>query len=97
MTEQTFVFYTSRLERDPREDRWAYTGIPDIFYQTYEEARADVMAMLKNIEAEPDETPCVHLIERVETLPITKDSLLALLNQGMGAVLKSYEIVERVG
>ncbi len=30
-------------------------------------------------------------------LPMTKDTLLALLNEGMGAVLKSYEIVETVG
>ncbi len=97
MTEQSFVFYTSRLQGNPREDRWAYAGIPDIFYHTYEEARADVMAMLKDIEAQPDETPGVHVIEKIETLPITKDTLLALLNEGMGAVLKSYEIVERVG
>ncbi|MDE3854418.1 hypothetical protein [Sinorhizobium meliloti] len=55
------------------------------------------MAMLKDIEAEPDETPGVHLIERIEMLPLTKDTLLALLNEGMGAVLKSYEIVETVG
>lgn len=60
-------------------------------------AHADVMAMLKDIEAEPDETPGVHLIERIEMLPMTKDTLLALLNEGMGAVLKSYEIVETVG
>ncbi|WP_339073092.1 hypothetical protein [Sinorhizobium meliloti] len=97
MTQQSFVFYTSRLQGDPGEDRWAYTGIPDIFYHTYEEAHADVMAMLKDLEAEPDETPGVHLIERIETLPMTKDTLLALLNEGMGAVLKSYDVVETVG
>ncbi len=37
MTQQSFVFYTSRLQGDPGEDRWAYTGIPDIFYHTYVE------------------------------------------------------------
>lgn len=97
MTEQTFVFYTSRLQGATKEDRWAYTGTPDIFYHTHEEARADVMTMLKDIEAEPEETPGVQLIERIETLPIAKDTLLALLNHGVGAVLKSYEIVETVG
>ncbi|MDC9813924.1 hypothetical protein [Rhizobium binxianense] len=97
MTEQTFVFYTSRLQGAMKEDRWAYTGTPDISYHTYEEARAGVMAMLKDIAAEPDETPGVQLIERIETLPITRDTLLALLNDGVGAVLKSYEIVETVG
>ncbi|MBX4952696.1 hypothetical protein HJA95_24680 [Rhizobium binae] len=97
MTEQSFVFYTSRLQGAMKEDRWAYTGTPDIFYHTHEDARADIMAMLKQIEDEPDETPGVHQIERIETLPVSKDTLLALLNGGMGAFIKSYEIVEIVG
>lgn len=97
MTEQTFVFYTSRLQGAMKENRWAHTGTSDIFYYSHEEARADVMAMLMDIAAEPEETPGVQLIERIETLPITKDTLLTLLNDGVGAVLKSYEIVETVG
>lgn len=97
VTEQTFVFYTSRLQGAMKEDRWAYTGTPDIFYHTHDEARAGLMAMLRDIEAEPEETPGVQLIERIETLPMTKDTLLALLNDGVGAVLKSYEIVETIG
>lgn len=97
MTERSFVFYTSRLQGAMKEDRWACTGIPDIFYHTHEEARADIIAMLSQVEDSPDETPGLHQIERIETLPVSKDTLLALLNEGMGAFLKSYEIVEIVG
>ncbi|MCA1441908.1 hypothetical protein I6F07_17130 [Ensifer sp. IC4062] len=96
MTEQSFVFYTSSSEGSPGS-RWEYTGIPDIFYQSYEEARDEVMAMRKEMAAEHDEKPGVHLIERIETLPVSQETLLALLNEGMGAFIKSYEIVERVG
>ncbi|WP_157628150.1 hypothetical protein [Ensifer sp. BR816] len=52
--------------------------------------------MRDDLKAANEELPAFR-IEKIETLPVSKANLLTLLNEGMGAFLKSYEIVETVG
>lgn len=96
MHEQTFQLYTYSVVRDPEEPRWAETGIADIFFGSFEEAKAEITRLREDVEAGDDEAFPPIRIEKIETLPVSKANLLTLLNEGMGAFLKSYEIVETV-
>lgn len=92
----SFVFYTFANVETVEEPRWKDTGIPETFYETLEDARSEVAALRADLMAgEHDEVPPMQ-IERIETLPMSKANVLTLLNDGVGACLKSYEIVEVV-
>lgn len=95
--EQTYELYTYSVVHDPEEPRWAETGIPDIYFGSFEAARAEVARLRDDLEASDEEVLPRMRIEKIETLPVSKANLLTLLNEGMGAFLKSYEIVETVG
>lgn len=96
MQEQTFQLYTYSMVHDPEEPRWAETGIPDIYFASLEEAKAEVARLRNDLKSADEEFP-VFRIEKIETPPVSKASLLTLLNEGMGAFLRRYEIVETVG
>lgn len=92
----SFTFYTYSAATEPEEERWAYTGIPDNFFGDVHSARAAVMELRNDIIDDPDgEWPRMH-IEKIETLPVSKDTLLAFLNDGVGSFIKRYEIVETI-
>ncbi|ARS70998.1 hypothetical protein [Sinorhizobium meliloti] len=94
--EQTFQLYTYSVVHDPEEPRWAETGIPDIYFASFEEAKAEVTRLRDDLSSADEELPAFR-IEKIETLPVSKANLLTLLNEGMGAFLNGYEIVETVG
>lgn len=53
--------------------------------------------MRDDITSDPEmEWPLMNL-EKVVTVPISKTSILALLNDGLGAFVQTYEIIETVG
>lgn len=93
--EQTFQLYTYSVVHASEEPRWAETGIPDIYFASFEEAKAEVARLRDDMKSADEELPAFR-IEKIETLPMSKANLLTLLNEGMGAFLKSYEIVETV-
>ena len=35
-------------------------------------------------------------LERIETLPLTAETLLILLNKGVGAIIRNYEVVQTI-
>jgi hypothetical protein len=91
--EKTYQLYTYSVVHDPEEPRWAETGIPDIYFTSFEEAKSEVTRLQGDLKLAGEELPAFR-IEKIETLPVSKANLLVLLNEGMGAFLKSYEIVE---
>ncbi|RWB98679.1 MULTISPECIES: hypothetical protein [unclassified Mesorhizobium] len=93
---QSFTFYTYSRCAEFENDRWAYTGIPDFFFEDAESARQAVLELRAEIAADPDEEWFPMQLEKIETLPISKETIFALLNKGVGAFLKSYEITEVV-
>ncbi|MDK1493891.1 hypothetical protein QN219_28285 [Sinorhizobium sp. 7-81] len=96
MTEQSsFELFTYSVVQD-REERWKETGIPNIFFASFEEAKAEVTRLREDLMASDEEALPPFRIEKIETLPVSKANLLTLLNDGMAAFLKSYEIVETV-
>lgn len=91
---ESLTFYTYARVDEGRDDRWAYTGIPEIFFCDEDSAREALRELRGDIESdEDDEWPPMQL-EKIETLPISKESILALLNDGIGAFVKRYEIIE---
>ncbi|MBN8931038.1 MAG: hypothetical protein J0G97_03760 [Rhizobium pusense] len=94
--EQSFTFYTYSMIGDFDELRWEYTCIPDAFFDSHAAAREAVFGLRSDIEKDPDQDWRGTRIEKIETLPISARTLLALLNDGMGAFIKKYEIIETI-
>ncbi len=91
--DKSFTFYTySRANSD--EDRWKHTGIPDIFFHDEEEAREALHELRRDVISDPVDDWWPMQLEKIETLPISRDSIFALLNDGVGAFVKSYEIID---
>lgn len=53
--EQTFEIYTYSVVHDPEEPRWAETGIPDIYFASFEEAKAEVTRLRADLGANGEE------------------------------------------
>ncbi|OOO17800.1 hypothetical protein EFR00_28715 [Rhizobium sophoriradicis] len=94
--DQSFELFTYSVVSDNEEPRWKETGISDVYFASFEEVKAEVMRLHDDLKSADEELPAFR-IEKIETLPVSKANLLTLLNEGMGAFLKSYEIVETVG
>jgi len=92
-----FTFYTYSNAGVQAEERWKPTGIPDIFFDSYEQAQRAVKEMRADILADPDMEWPVMNIEKVVTVPISPASILALLNDGLGTFVQQYEVVESIG
>lgn len=94
--EPSFTLFTYSHCTEPNEARWADTGIPRIFFDTFDEARSAVLELRAEMVTESGERWPAACIEKIETLPVSKVTLLALLNGGVGAFLGSWEIVETI-
>ncbi|MGO4317778.1 hypothetical protein [Agrobacterium sp. MCAB5] len=92
-----FTFYTYSNAGVPTEERWKPTGIPDTFFDSREEAQRTVLEMRDDVTSDPEmEWPVMNL-EKVVTVPVNQASILALLNQGLGAFVQEYEVIECIG
>lgn len=92
-----FTFYTYSVAGISPEERWKPTGIADIFFDTLEDARSAVIALREDVEADPDMEWTTTVLERMETVPMDRAAVLALLNHGPGGVIARCEIVETFG
>ena len=89
----SFVFFTYSHVK-PDAARWEDTGIPNIFYTDIEAARRDIVELREEITADLEAPLRKFYLEKIETHPVSKDTILALLNQGIGAFIKTYEVVD---
>lgn len=92
-----YTFYTYSDAALPLRERWKPTGLRDIFFEDVEEAKRTVLKMRDDIFADPDMEWETTSIEKVVTVPICQSSILALLNDGPGAFIKHYEVLEIIG
>jgi hypothetical protein len=95
--QQPLVLYTYSRCGVSDADRWANTGIADNFFDDAETARQAVFAIRDEVAIDAVDRWSPVNIEKVETHPITRDTLLALLNRGVGAIVRHREIVDIVG
>ena len=93
MCKRSFVFFTYSHVK-PDASRWENTGIPGIFYADIEAARRDIFELRAEITADSENSLRKVYLEKIETHPVSKDTILALLNQGIGAFIKTYEVVD---
>lgn len=93
----SFTFYTYSQAGIPLEERWAQTGIPDIFFDDREQARRAVIGLRDDVTADPEVEWPTMILEKIETAPVTQSSVLALLNNGPGAFIASYDVIETIG
>ncbi|MGR9438404.1 hypothetical protein ACU8V1_25845 (plasmid) [Rhizobium leguminosarum] len=91
---QSFTLYTYTLVDEGRADRWAYTGVQGVFFFDEESARQQVFELRRDVESEPENKWSPIQLEKIESLPISKETIFALLNDGMGTFVKSHEIVD---
>lgn len=93
---ETYTFYTYASASKDGHARWAYTGIPEIFFHDEESAREALRQLREDVESELENNWSRMYLEKIETLPISKESVFALLNDGVGAFVKSYEIIDTI-
>jgi|EndMetStandDraft_5_1072996.scaffolds.fasta_scaffold1465196_1 hypothetical protein len=93
----SFTFYTYSQAGIPLEERWARTGIPDIFFGDCEEAPRAVIALRDDVTADPEMEWPTMILEKIEIVPLTRSNVLALLNTGPGTFIASYDIIETIG
>jgi len=91
-----YTFYTYCDATVPLTERWKPTGLRDIFFIDSEEAKRTVLAMRDDILADPEMEWATINIEKVVTVPISHSNLLLLLNEGPGAFVAEYEILETI-
>lgn len=95
MSEPCIIYTYTVHHDDPDFDRWEHVDFPNAsYFSTFEEVRAEVMDLHENRRKDfPHGIPTIQ-IERIETLPITQDSLLLLLNKGFRPFITDYQILE---
>lgn len=93
----SFTFYTYSVAGIPSEERWKPTGTADIFFDSLEEAHSAVIALREDVEADPEMEWATTVLEKIETVPLDRAAVLALLNHGPGGVVARCEIVETFG
>jgi hypothetical protein len=95
--EPSFTFYTYSSAIEPLEARWRDDGIGDAFFGNAEAARTAIFELRDAVADEPGHDWPAMRLERIETVPVTRDALLALLNDGVGAIVKTYHIIDTIG
>lgn len=92
----SFTFFTYSSVHPIEEPRWRDDGIGDAFFASVDKARAAVVELRDAVAEEPNYILPPMRLERIETVPITRDAMLALLNEGVGAIVGTYDIVETI-
>lgn len=96
LSAQSFTLYTySHPSRGKRHWHDAENGNP--FFESEEAVRRVVIELRADVSDDPETEWPEMRIERIETVPITRSNLLALLNDGVGAIVQKYEIIGIIG
>jgi hypothetical protein len=64
------------------------------FYTDIEAARRDIVELRKEIVTDLVSPLWKIYLEKIETHPVSKDTTLIFLNQGISAFIKTYEVVD---
>lgn len=93
------ILYTFAMEPVVDVDRWQDTGIRDYFSQDLDDVRQQVLDLRAEALGEAnygdsDQAWRPMRIERVEISPLLGETVVTLLNSGIGPLVQSYEVVE---
>jgi hypothetical protein len=88
------ILYTYSLEEFDEDRRWKDDGIRDWFFEDLDEARRVVLELRKHVLSEEDAAWRPVYLERVEIAPVGPQNILALLNDGVGTLVRCYDVIE---
>lgn len=89
------IIYTySKCEQDEGEPRWRDNDTGFDVFNSFEEAKADLLELRKTIADDPSDVWPPMQIEKIVMRPMTRNNLLTLLNQGMEAVVLEHEVIQ---
>lgn len=89
-----FTIFTCSPDLPWEETRWRDDGIGEVFSASVEKSCAAITELRDAIVDEPDHALPPIRFEHLETVPVTKDAMLAPLNEGVGTIVGRYDIVE---
>ncbi|MBZ4138417.1 hypothetical protein JYG55_23000, partial [Escherichia fergusonii] len=69
----------------------------DAFFGNADAARAAIEELRDAVANEPGHDCPSMRLERIETVPVTRDAFLALLNDGVGSIVRNYDIIDTIG
>ncbi|EYR79570.1 MULTISPECIES: hypothetical protein [Shinella] len=95
-TAPTLIFYAYTGKSEIGEDRWTDRTLPDYFYEDKDAARRDMLGLHAQLEADHANSYPPLCLERIETVPMTRSAIMALLNDGVGAIIGSYQVIEEI-
>ncbi|MCW0001554.1 hypothetical protein OE766_25370 [Pararhizobium sp. YC-54] len=95
-TAPSLTLYTYTTTDDIGDDRWKDRALADHFFKDLETARRDLLEVRDQITTDGEPPFDAICLERIETVPMTEAAILALLNDGVGAIISRYEIIERI-
>lgn len=93
----TLVLYTYCSKSALGDARWEDRSVPDYFYDDADAARRDVIALRDRLAGDPDYRGTTICLERVETVPMTREAIIALLNEGVSTIIGGYQVIEEIG
>lgn len=96
MLDHSVTLFTYSRSGIPDRDRWAQTGIGNTFFEEIGTARQSVLDLRDEVTKDGDDDWPPTDIEKIEIIPLTRAALVALLTQGVGAVVCHREIVETI-
>lgn len=98
-SDQSHTFYTFVVGKHDAGDRWHNDGHDGPFFETEGEAREAILDFfdVRKVEDKVEDGPPPPMqLEKIVTVPITREALLALFNNGVGAIVQHYEIIETI-
>lgn len=95
--DETLTFYTYAMKVELGPERWKDRAMPAIFFDDVAEARQKVLEVRDAMRADPEMKWEETYIEKIVTVPMTRSAVLGLLNRGVEAIIKDYEIIETIG
>ena len=95
-TAPTLVLYACTSKVALGDDRWEDRTVPDYFYEDEAAARQDLLALHDRLAGDANNSYPPICLERIETVPMTRSAIVALLNEGVGAIIGSYQIIEEI-
>lgn len=95
-TAPTLTLYTYNISVNLGEARWNDRSRPDQFFEDEEAARRDLLEVRDEIAQDDEPGTTAICLEKIETVPMTQAAILALLNDGVAAIISRYDIIERI-
>jgi len=92
----TLVLYTYTSKSSVGDDRWEDPTVQDYFFEDEDAARQDLLAVRDQLAADNETIEPSICLERIETVPMTRAAIMALLNEGVEAIIASYQVIDEI-